>query len=129
MRLLGPITAEWVTRCKREQASPTTSRQGGYQVVERMACWALFSFFILSFLFSFFFFYSTLSLSLSFSFSGPCFSVFWSPYPSRRELEPPKVIYYGTALGKRRLATAISLPETSSQRRGIVRPGLGANKN
>ena len=36
-------------------------------MVERMACWALFSFFILSFLFSFFFFYSTLSLSLSLS--------------------------------------------------------------
>lgn len=34
-------------------------------MVERMACWALFSFFILSFLFSFFLFFFLPSLSLS----------------------------------------------------------------
>ena len=110
--MLGPITAEWVTRCKRDQASPTTSRQGGYQVVERMACWVLFSFFFPFFLFPFFLFF--------FFFSFPLFlPVFLSQFSGLPILPDgnwnrPR-LFYGAALGKCRLATAISLPETRNE--------------
>ena len=102
-------------------------------MVKWMACWVLFLFF--SFLFSFFpfsfffFFFFLPSLFL------PLFADLLSQFSGLPILPDgnwnrPR-LFYGAALGKCRLATAISLPETRNEftARGIVRPGLGPKRN